>query len=236
MEDQNKGVKEIRRRHPFFFWGMTAVILLLLTASVVVASRIPQYRSQANEFDQAMTETERETRDRILNSEARRSELAVALLQRELRLSALEERSIHLALDTDSSTLSLRHGPATLRQIRVTVGPDSTVTSPEGKTWRLVQALGERHLKEKVTNPTLTVPEWVYVSRGQPVPPEAERQVEGGLGSHVLRLDDGTEIHTRPEAGPFAEGARPGAFIVESERDMRAMFDALQLDTPVYIY
>jgi hypothetical protein len=236
MEADLSGVKEIRRRHPIFFWGTTTVALLLLTATVVVAARIPQYRSQSQAYDEAMTEAERTARDRILNSEAKRSELAIALIQRELRLKELADESVHLALSTADSTLSLRHGTATLREVRLTVGPDSTVVGPAGKTWRLVQALGERRLEAKESSPTLTVPEWVYVSRGEPLPPESERRIEGGLGDYVLRLDDGTEIHTRPTTGPFTTGARPGAFIVESEEDMRAMYDALELDTPVYIY
>jgi hypothetical protein len=236
MEADLDGVKEIKRRHPVFFWGSTAIALLLLTATVVVAARIPTYQRQSRTYDTVMTETERATRDRILSSQARRSELAVALIQRELRLRALAEESIHLALNTSDSTLSLRHGDATLRQVRITVGPDSTVVGPGGRTWRFVSALGERHLAAKERSPELTIPEWVYVSRGQAVPPESQRTVEGGLGAYVLRLDDGTEIHTRPSVGPFATGPRPGAFIVENEADMRAMYDALQLETPVYIY
>jgi hypothetical protein len=236
MEDPGRTVKGIRSSHPIFFWGVLTLVLLLFSATAVVASRIPQYRGEAAMLDQAMSETERETRDRILQSEARRSELAFALLQRELRLKALQERQIHLALSTEDSTLALRHGGATLREVRVQIGPDSVVTAPDGRTWRLVSALGERHLKAKETSPTYTVPEWVYVSRGEPVPDEANRQVPGGLGRYVLRLDDGTEIHTRPSAGPFADGVKPAGFIVENERDMKAIFDALRIDTPVYIY
>lgn len=236
MTDHPETVKGIRRRHPLFFWGFASVAALLLVATIAVAVRIPQYRAEARRMDTAMSETERETRDRILNSEARRAELAVALLQREIRLRTLEENEMHLAVSVDDSTLSLRHGPAVLREARIEIGPDSTVQAPDGRTWRLVRALGERHLAAMETNPTYTVPEWVYVSQGQPVPPEAERRVEGGLGRYVLRLDDGTEIHTRPARGPFAEGVRPAGFIVENESDMAAIFDALRIDTPVYIY
>jgi hypothetical protein len=236
MDDSSRTVKGLRRRHPVFFYGVLSVTMLLLTATAVVASRIPQYRGEAETIDRAMSEAEREARDRVLNSQARRSQLAVALLQRELRLKALEEKKVHLALSTEDSTLSLRHGPATLREVRVVIGPDSLVTGPEGRTWRLVSALGERHLVEKEVNPSYTVPEWVYASRGEPVPPEAERRIQGALGRYVLRLDDGTEIHTRPSVGPFSDGPRPAGFIVENERDMRAIFDAIRVDAPVYIY
>ncbi len=229
-------INDLKRDHPLFFWGMTTVGVVLLIATVAMALRIPQYRSQAASYDARMSETERETRDRILNSQARRSELAVALLQRELRLRAVEENSVHLAISITDSTLSLRHGDATLREVPITVGPDSTVAGPDGRSWRLVQALGERHLVEKERDADLLVPEWVYHARGEEVPSASARSIEDGLGSYLLRLDDGTEIHTRPATGPFAAGARPAGFIVEREDDLAAIFDAISVDTPVYIY
>ena len=236
MSHWKESLRRLRRDHPVFFWGTAALALLLLVATVGVGTRIGQYRAQAAAYDARMNEAERETRDRILNSRARRSALAVGLLQRELRLRSLEEDGLHLAIDTEDSTLALRHGPATLREIPVGIGSDSVVRAPDGRTWRFVRALGERHVEEKETSPTYVVPEWVYHSRGAPVPPEAERSVEGGLGRYVLRLDDGTEIYSRPEDGPLAQGVKPAAFVVESEPDLRAIFDAIRRDTPVFIY
>lgn len=236
MSDRRRALTDIRRQHPVFFWGTGALVAVLLLGTLTALARIPVYRSDASTIAARMSQQERATRDRILNSRARRSTLAVALLQREMRLRSLQQKGLHLALSTADSTLYLRNGTATLRQVRVSVGRDSTVRAPDGRTWRLVRALGERHLREKQTDPTYTIPEWVYVGRGEPVPPEAERQVEGALGRYVLVLDDGTEIYTRPKTGPFAQGVKPGAFVVEKEADLRAIFDALKVDTPVYIY
>ena len=236
MREFRGDVKKIRREHPIFFWGMAVFVLILGIGTLVMAIRVPAYRTQAASLDGSMSETERATRDRILNSRARRSELAIALLQRELRLEALEENSLHLAISVEDSTLTLRHGPATLRETKVAIGRDTTITGAEGRTWRLVRPLGERHVQEKLENSSYTIPEWIYVARGEPVPPESERTLEGGAGDYLLRLDDGTEIHTRPDTGPFATGARPAAFIVEQEEDMAAIFEAISTDTPVYIY
>jgi hypothetical protein len=59
--------------------------------------------------------------------------------------------------------------------------------------------------------------------------------VAGGLGSYVIRLDDGTEIHTEPQAGPLKGTVKPASFQVRA-RDMGAIFDALKEETPVFIY
>lgn len=235
MADSRRSLGELRRDHPVFFWGILAVVVLLISATAAVAIRVPQYQREAAQLDERMDETEKETRDRILDARTRRSGLAIALLQRELRLKALEEKRIHLAISIEDSTLALRHGPATLRQVPVEIGADSVIRAPDGRTWRLIRALGERHLDEKQTNPTVTIPEWVYVSRNEPVPAEEARRVEGGLGRYVLRLDDGTEIYSVPKSGPFAGSVKPGGFMV-AEKDMAAIFEAVKGETPVYIF
>jgi hypothetical protein len=233
---ERETIRSLRTEHPFFFWGTCAVMLLLLGSTAVIASRIPQYRSEAAQIDRLMDQQERDTRDRILESRTRRSELALALMQRELRLRSLQATGLHLAISTEDSTLSLRHGPATLREVRVEIGGDSIVQSADGRTWRFVRALGERHIREKLVGAEYTVPEWLYISRGLPVPSEGERTLGAGLGQYRIRLDDGTEIYSRPGRGPFSEGVKPAAFMVERDADLRAIFDAIRIETPVFIY
>lgn len=235
MAEPRRGLSDLRRDHPIFFWGTTTFLVVLLAATAVIAWRIPQYRRDQAVLNQRMDQDEREMRDRILDSRARRSELAVALLQRELRLKAMQQKGMHLALSLEDSTLALRHGSATLREVRMQVGPDSVIRAPDGRTWRFVRALGQRHLKDKQASPSVPIPEWVYIGRGEAVPPEGEREVEGALGRYVLVLDDGTHIYSRPRQGPFAQQVKPAGFMVE-ERDMVAIFDAIREDIPVYIY
>jgi hypothetical protein len=224
-----------RREHPVFFWGMLALIAVFLTGTAVMGSRIPGFKQQESQILAQMSEAERATRDELLQHSERRTQLSLALLQRDVRVRALEERGLHLALSIEDSTLSLRHGPATLRSSRVTVGGDSVVTAPDGRTWRFVQPVGERRIREKSHSPAYTIPEWVYVSRGEAVPEESARRVKGGLGAYVLRLDDGTEIYSRPTTGPLAEGVKPGAFVAP-QSTLAAIFEAVRVDTPVFIY
>lgn len=235
MHERQRGLSSLRRDHPIFFWGTVALLLLLLTASAVVGTRVPAYRADAALLDERMSETERAVRDRVLDSRARRSQLAVALLQREMRIKSIQENEVHLAISTEDSTLYLRHGPATLRQARVQIGPDTVIRAPDGQEWRFIRALGERHLADKEQNPTYTVPEWVFVAQGTAVPTAEDRQIPGGLGRYVLRLDDGSEIYSRPERGPYVERVKPASYVVE-EGDLRAIFDAIRVDIPVYIY
>src|SRR5690606_15635687 len=145
MTDNRSSFRQLRSDHPLFFWGMASLVGLLLVLTLAVAFRVPQYARQMAMMDRQLDDTERETRDRSPQSQTRRCELPLALLQREMRLKALQEEEIHLAINTEDSTLALRHGAATLRQIPLAIGGDSVIQAPDGRTWRFVRALGERH-------------------------------------------------------------------------------------------
>jgi hypothetical protein len=182
-----------------------------------------------------MTVAQREARDDILQTQARRTELAVAVLRRDLRIRSLENEKRHLAIIVEDSVLELRQGNATLRRARLSIGPDSVVQAADGRSWRFVRGVGERRLEDRQLSPVYTVPEWVYLSRGQAVPSEEGRQVPGGLGRYVLRLNDGTEIYSEPESGPLQGTVKPASFMARAS-DLAAIFEAVRKDTPVYIY
>jgi len=218
-----------------FLWGSLALVALLLGGAAAIWSRVPKYQSEMAAFNARMTAAERATRDSVLANQQKRTQLGMAILQRDIRIRALQQKKVHLAIVLKDSVLELRHGRATLRRAKLQIGPDATVKAPDGRTWRLVRPLGERTVAEKEESPVYTVPEWVYVQRGQPIPPESERRVPGGLGSYVIRLDDGTEIHTEPKRGPLQGQVKPAAFQARA-RDMGAIFGAVRDEMPVYIY
>ncbi len=237
MSERPSEFRDFRRSHPVFFWGTVVLAALFLGATGVVAMRVPRYRSEVAQFNEQMTVAQKATRDSLLAAREKRTQLAWAVLRRDMRIRSLETRKRHIAIVLEDSVLELRQGLATLRRAKLIPGPDSTIRAPDGRTWRLVRPIGERRIAGKETSPVLTVPEWVYVGRGEPVPPEDRRKVPGGMGIYVLRLDDGTEIYDGPTEGPFAGNAvKPGAFMVPATRDLAAIFDAVSEDTPVYIY
>jgi hypothetical protein len=233
--DDTPKERGFRREHPVFFWGTVLLAAVFLAGTAAVAMRIPRYQREASLINSQMSAAQRHTRDEILKAQSRRTQLAVAVLRRDLRIRSMETRKRHLAVNLQDSVLELRQGPVTLRRARLVIGPDSTLRAPDGRTWRMVRAVGERRIVERLQNPVYTVPEWVYVGQGKPIPPEGQRRVAGGQGAYVIRLDDGTTIHTEAQAGPFANAVEPAAFVARA-RDMAAIFEAVTEDTPVYIY
>ena len=227
--------ESFRRKHPFFFWGTVTLIAFFVAAAVTMAMRIPRYNSEAEEIASRMTVEQRRTREELTAHRQKRTQLAVAVLRRDMRVRSLETRQRHLAVVLEDSVLELRQGRATLRRARLAIGADSIVRAPDGRSWRFVRGVGERHITALRRNPTITIPDWVYVSRGQPVPPEGERRVTGGMGAYVITLDDGTEIYSQPAAGPLKDAVVPAGFMAQA-RDLAAIFDAVNEETPVYIY
>lgn len=225
----------LHRRHPLFVGGVSALVVLLLVATGVVLWRGWRYHREEAYYSARLSADERALRDRILEARSRHAALGLALLRRELRIRSAERRQLHLALSLDSGYLDLRHGPVTVRRARIQVGPDTVVRTPDGRIWRLVRPLGERRIARKLREPTIELPPWVYVLRGQPIPPPEARRVPGGLGRYVLLLDDGTEIYSPPRQGPLQGWVKPGGILVP-EADLAAIFDAVSEDVPVYIY
>jgi hypothetical protein len=224
-----------RQEHPVFFWGSVALISLLVLASAAVGARIPRYNHEAGEIASRMTAEQQRTRDALLANRSQRTRLALAVLQRDLRIKSLSNKQRHLAIVLADSALELRQGRVTLRRAKLAIGPDSIIQGPGGRTWRFVRGVGERHIAQLQTNPVITIPEWVYLSRGEPVPPESARRVEGGMGAYVLTLDDGTTIYSQPHRGPLQDRVVPAGFMAQA-RDLAAIFDAVNEETPVYIY
>jgi hypothetical protein len=235
MDQETPSRAGFRKQHPVFFWGTVALISLFVVAAGVAVVRTNRYNAEAEQIAQRMTEEQRRTRDELLSHRQKRTQLAVAVLQRDMRIRSLQNNKRHLAVVLKDSVLELRQGRVTLRRARIDVGPDSIIRAPDGRTWRFVQGVGERHIAKREQNPTVTIPEWVYVSRGQPVPSESERRVTGGMGSYVITLDDGTTIYSQPREGPLKDTVIPAGFMARG-RDLGAIFDAVKEDTPVYIY
>jgi hypothetical protein len=235
MTQSTNSRQGLRREHPLFFWGVLTIAAIFLAGAVAVGSRVPKYRAETAAFNAQLTDAQKATRDSLLANQERRTQLAVAVLRRDMRIRSLETSQRHLAIILEDSALELRQGRATLRRAPLDIGPDTTVTAPDGRTWRVVRPMGERTIEEKERSPALVIPEWMYVARGEAIPQASERRVAGGLGEYVIRLNDGTEIYTHPSAGPFTDQVKPGAFMARGA-DVAAIFDAVGKDTPVYIF
>jgi hypothetical protein len=87
-----------RAEHPVFFWGTVALIALLVIGAAAVGARIPRYNHEADEIASRMTAEQRRTRAELMEHRQKRTQLAVAVLQRDMRIKSLQTRQRHLAI------------------------------------------------------------------------------------------------------------------------------------------
>jgi len=107
---------------------------------------------------------------------------------------------------------------------------DAIVVAPATAHWLAAMATGLAG--DAVTAACLATTAPVIVAPAM----DGEMYGHPATRANVARLRDefGYRI-VEPEAGPLAEGVKPGDFVA-SERDLRAIFDAVTADMPVYIY
>lgn len=220
-----------RRQHPVFVVVFVVLILSLLGADGWVLTRRVRYADEVARLQAGMSDFERKKSETILASRERRFDMMMQLLRRQAKL----DKEIHLSVSVDSGRMYLEREGALLREIPVEVGPEKRIgAAPD--TVHLVAPRGARSIQRVFTADSgWTVPRWVYLDRGIPVP--ADRVVQGALGAVAIVLDGGTVIYSLPSVGPLNDPAYilPGA-VRASAADLQAILPDLSAGTSVYFY
>ena len=223
--------RELREAYPRIVTGMVLSIAVLLLTDLALAYKRVQYDRELSRMRVSMTETERERVDAIAAEEENRLAIAAELERRQ----ALGDTELHLAVDTRNGLLCLERQGARLREMRVRLGREATVGTPPDEVL-LVPPLGKRSVARVVDGSyPWSVPEWVYVDRGWPVP--GSRQIPGALGPLAILLDSGAVLYSRPAEGPLSDASYvlPGSVRAEAP-DLEAIREDLQPGMAVYFH
>jgi len=210
---------------------MVAGLMALVAMDGMLVFKRWQYGRETARLRGRMTEVERRRTDAIVESNANRMQLMVALAQRD----AVGDKGLNLAVSADRGAMYLQREGAQLREMPVKIGPEATVGAPPDEV-RLAPPLGKRVVVKVVDSSyAWEVPAWVWTQRGQTPPPN--RRIEGALGAVAILLDGGAVIYSRPGTGPLADGAYvlPGGVRVEAA-DLEAIRENLTPGMPAYFY
>jgi hypothetical protein len=213
----------------------TILLSLLLLASgaldAALLQRRNRYIDETARLRDGMSAIERQRADAILASEEDQSGLMLELMRRQ----AAGDDALHLAIDTDSSTVLLERGGALLRRFSARVGPERRVGVPPD-TQQVSVPRGTRRI-EKLLGPTdaFELPAWLWIDRGLPVP--TDRAVAGWVGPDAIVTSGGTLIYALPASGPLADSSyvMPGA-IRAPAADLAAIRANLARGTTVYFF
>ena len=216
------------------------LLLLILGVAGLVYGRY--HREQVErQYAHVLTQEQRtpadtkKIKEELAAMDLSRQELSKELDGRMKFVQSLKSEDFYLSVDTKAKKLRFFYGDTVLREADVTPGAETSVKSPDGKSWTFVPVKGAFPIEGKAVEYAWQVPEWVFLMNEQPVP-ETLPVVPGGLGKYVLFMPNGYVIHTPPpEASPL-KGAKPGSYMVP-EADLAAIWARIQKGkTQVYVF
>jgi membrane protein len=112
-----------------------------------------------------------------------------------------------------------------------------------GKRWKFTTPQGLFKLRRKEKDPLWEAPDWYYVEKGIPIPPDnhPSRMMRGIMGTTALYLGDGIAIHgtNQPELllnpDPEARRVSHGCIRLTNEA-ARTLYHLVDVGTPVLIF
>jgi lipoprotein-anchoring transpeptidase ErfK/SrfK len=106
-----------------------------------------------------------------------------------------------------------------------------------GQRWDFSTPRGMFRIQAKEKNPVWFVPDWAFVRRGEPIPPENSplRRREGVLGTTALYMEEQIAIHGTDQPELLGQNVSAGCIRMTNE-DVRWLYHQVDVGTPVFIY
>lgn len=153
------------------------------------------------------------------------------------RLDALAPDGPYLVVSTTENRFRLMNRDRLSREGLCSTGSYTQLRGADDRTWLFTTPRGLFRIQRKTEKPVWTKPDWAFIEEGLPVPPPGspERIERGVLGDYSLALGDGYLIHgtlyQRLLGMPVTHGC-----VRLGDDDLAAVYQALRIGSPVFIY
>jgi lipoprotein-anchoring transpeptidase ErfK/SrfK len=106
-----------------------------------------------------------------------------------------------------------------------------------GQRWDFTTPRGMFRVLRKEKDPIWNVPDWAFVMRGEPIPPEdsPRRREAGMLGTTALYMEEGIAIHGTNYPELLGQPVSAGCIRMTNEM-ARVLYHEVEVGTPVIIY
>ena len=157
--------------------------------------------------------------------------------QLEGKLAAAGPRGTYIVVDQTHNRLYIRKDDETMRTAVCSAGSGMVLREGEaGRKWVFDTPRGLYRVQNKVTHPIWKKPDWAFVEEGKPIPKNSEDRFESGtLGEYALYLGNGYMIHGTLYTRLLGRNVTHGCIRLGKE-DLRAVWAAAPIGTPVYIF
>jgi L,D-transpeptidase YbiS len=152
-------------------------------------------------------------------------------------LARLTPRTSYIVIDRANNRLYLKRGQETLLEAVCSTGSGTILHTTDGeKTWTFDTPSGVFKVLSKTENPAWRKPEWAFVEEGRSVPGRLEDRIEyGTLGEYGLHFGNGYLIHGTLYERLLGRSVTHGCIRLGRD-DLRTVYEASRLGTPVYIF
>lgn len=142
---------------------------------------------------------------------------------------------IYVRIDLDSNTLSVMSGDHQLWSAPVGTGTGLRLQGAR-KTWEFTTPHGEYAVMHKELDPVWVRPDWYYLEKGLPVPPDtsSQRFVAGELGAAAIYFAPELAIHGTSHPELLGQNVSHGCIRLANEDVMR-LYHVVRLGTPVVV-
>jgi L,D-transpeptidase YbiS len=170
------------------------------------------------------------------------AEETAGALERENRrlradLGRVVPRGTYIVIDCANNRLYLKREERTLLEAVCSSGSGIRLRDREGsREWTFNTPRGVFKVRSKTTNPAWSKPDWAFVEEGRMVPNDPGDRIEyGALGEYALHLGDGYLIHGTLYERLLGRSVTHGCIRLGRD-DLKKVFEASSLGTPVYIF
>ncbi len=171
--------------------------------------------------------------------EARKAFAAIEKRDKAVRakLAKLAPKGHYLVIDQTRNRLYIKKDGQVVREAVCSAGSGMVLRTHDAtRKWVFDTPRGVFKVRNRRENPVWTKPDWAFVEEGLPIPRRRSDRVETGvLGEYALDLEDGYMIHgtlyERLLGRPVSHGC-----VRLGKEDLRAVWKAAPIGTPVYIY
>ena len=152
-------------------------------------------------------------------------------------ISALAPKGIYLLIDTGTNRLYLMRNRCALRSAVCSTGSGRFLQDPpRNRDWTFDTPKGEFKIRRKVVNPVWIKPDWAFIEEGEPIPRNRQdRLAPEELGDYAMDLGDGYLIHGTLYERSLGMSVTHGCVRLGA-KDLEAVFKAVKIGTPVYIF
>jgi L,D-transpeptidase YbiS len=160
---------------------------------------------------------------------------AVAALEAELAAQVPDRTFV--VVDQTHNRLVLWQDRQAVHDAPCSAGSGVVLTDgPTGRKWVFDTPRGRFQILKKVRNPVWTKPDWAFIEEGKRPPRRASERIEKGvLGEYAMHLGDGYMIHGTLYERLLGRSVTHGCIRLGRD-DLRRIYEAVEVGTPVFIF